>query len=70
MSHATIIAAIDTAIESWSGKPVELAEGNRRVTYRSLKELMEARAYYANLSAGASGSTGFKISKLVSGDGK
>jgi hypothetical protein len=68
VSNATIIAAIDAAIESWAGKPVSMSVNGRTVTYRSLSELMEARKYYASLDASAGDiRDSFKIAQFKSG---
>jgi len=65
--YLAIITVIDTAITSWAGKPVSLSVEGRSVTYRSLKSLIDARHYYAQLAAQAKG-MGFKINPLkVSG---
>lgn len=68
MSTATIIAAIDEAIENWVGKPVSLSINGRIVTYRSLTELIEARRYYASLQAASGPIRGsIKIAQFKSG---
>lgn len=68
MSNATIIAAIDGAIEAWAGKPISLSINGRQVTYRSLKDLTDARTYYSNLSAAAGDiRNSFKIAQYKSG---
>jgi len=59
-----IIAALDTAIENWAGKPVSLSIGGRSITYRALSELIAARRYYAGLNATG---RGFKITNLKAG---
>jgi len=65
--YTTIIAAIDTAIENWAGTPMTLAESGRSVTYRSLRELLDARRYYASLSVSDRNSKGFTIHHLKAG---
>lgn len=68
MSAATIIAAIDTAIENWAGKPISLSVNGRAVTYRSLAELIEARKYYGTVdSATGDIRDGFKIANFRPG---
>ena len=65
---AEIIAAIDTAIASWVGSPVTINEQGNSVTYRSLKELMAARHYYAQLDATSSTSRhGFRLTHIKAG---
>jgi len=68
-SAAEIIAAIDTAILNWAGKPVVLSESGRSVTYRSLKQLLDARTYYQN-QQNASGKHGVRITRPEYGDCK
>ena len=65
--YAAIIEAIDTAITSWAAKPVQLSIEGRSITYRSLKELIEARIYYAKLAARSNNEKGFTITHLKSG---
>ena len=71
MSYATIIAAIDAAIESWADQAVTItAHDGRSITYRSLADLIAARKFYAKLAAGASGAKGFGIGILKAGDAR
>jgi hypothetical protein len=65
VSYATIIETIDTAINTWAGRPVSIAVEGRTITYRSLRELMDARKYYSQLAAGQS-RQGFRITALRS----
>jgi len=65
--YTAIIAAIDAAITDWAGSPVMLTESGRSVTYRSLKELIEARKYYAKLNVASTNSRGFTIRHLKTG---
>jgi hypothetical protein len=70
MSAQTIIDAIDAAIAAWADKPVTLSNNGRTTTYRSLRELIEARRYYASLAASAATTptTGsLRITRLSSG---
>ena len=67
MSYATIIAAIDAAIENWCDKPISLTINNRTVTYRSLTELIKARQEYASLLRTQSGGVGFQIHHIEAG---
>ena len=70
-SYATIIANIDDAINNWVDKPVTVitSEG-KTVTYRSLRELIEARKYYAQLAANQANSKPFKTSIIKAGDAR
>jgi hypothetical protein len=65
MSYATVIAAIDAAIESWAGTAVRISIAGRSIEYRSLGELIEARKYYASLNA--TSTRGFQITNLKAG---
>jgi hypothetical protein len=68
MSYATIIAAIDAAIESWCDKPISISTtGGRSKTYRSLKELIEARQAYSSLLRTQSGGSGYQIHRVEAG---
>lgn len=62
--YAAIIAAIDTAIQNWAGKPMTITVEGRTITYRSFQQLIEARKYYAQLAAQGTGGKGFKITNL------
>lgn len=69
-SYSTIIATIDDAINNWAGQPIQItSEDGRGITYRSLKELIEARTYYAKLQTreNVGGGKGFTITHLKSG---
>ena len=66
--YATIISAIDTAIANWVGRPVSITSPvGGTITYRSLKELIEARIYYAKLAAKSNNKKSFTITHLKSG---
>ena len=65
--YAAIIAEIDAAVVKWAGKPINLSGSGRSVTYRSLKELTEARTYYQSLLSTAGGKKAFHISGFGSG---
>jgi len=66
--YAAIINAIDTAITGWAARPVSITSPmGGTLTYRSLKELIEARIYYAKLAAKSNNKKGFTITHLKSG---
>lgn len=66
--YATIIAAIDTAIENWCDKPISISTtGGRSKTYRSLTELVDARQAYASLLRTQSGGVGYQIHHVKAG---
>ena len=66
--YTAIIAAIDAAILAWCDKPISITTtGGRSKTYRSLKELTEARQAYASLSSTQSGGTGYQIHRVQAG---
>ncbi len=70
-SYADIIAAIDAAVLSWAGQPVRVKdEYNREIEYRSLDELMRARAQYVQLQVSSSGQRGFALQTIQPGDAK
>lgn len=65
---AEIIAAIDDAILAWCDKPVSITTtGGRSKTYRSLKELIDARSAYASLLRTQAGGVGFQIHHIQPG---
>ena len=66
-THASIIAAIDTAIETWAGKPQSLSINGRTTVYRSLADLVAARQHYAQLDQAKQGAVGFQIHHITSG---
>lgn len=67
-SYTTILATIDDAINNWAGKAVHITSASgRSITYRNLKELIDARKYYAGLAAKANNAKGFTITHLKSG---
>lgn len=67
MSYATIITAIDNAIETWAGKPVTMTLNGHTNTYRTFEELLTARKYYAGLLASAAPSSALRFSRFQSG---
>lgn len=64
---AEIIAAIDTAILAWCGKPVTISQNGLQVTYRSLTELTAARTYYSGMLHSQGASTAFQIHEFAAG---
>ena len=67
MSYATIIAAIDAAIEAWAGKPVTVTLDGHTNTYRTFDELRAARKYYAGLVAASAPSSALRMTRFNSG---
>lgn len=67
MSYATIIAAIDAAIEAWAGKPVTLTVNGHTNTYRTFEELLSARKYYAGLASSSAPSSALRMTRFNSG---
>ena len=67
MSYATIIAAIDSAIEKWAGRPVSVTVNGKTSVYRSLVELTAARSYYASLVSTSGGAVGFQLHRIKAG---
>ena len=68
--YAAIIDAIDTAITNWTDQPVNISIAGRSITYRSLKELLDARRYYVQLATTSRVGRGFTITNLKAGNGK
>lgn len=68
--YQAIVDAIDAAITSWVDKPVTLSIAGRSMTYRSLKELTDARTLYAKLAITNRVGRGFTITNLKAGDAK
>lgn len=68
--YQAIIDAIDAAITNWVDKPVNISIAGRSITYRSLKELIDARNHYARLAVAKRTGRGFTITNLKAGDGK
>ena len=66
-TYASIIAAIDTAIETWAGKPQSISINGRTTVYRALTDLVAARQHYAQLSQVYQGKVGFQIHHITSG---
>lgn len=62
--YTAIIDAIDEAILSWVGEPVQLQEQGKMVTYRSLTQLLDARRYYAKLQLQINNKKPFRITHL------
>ena len=68
--YQAIIDVIDAAITNWVDKPVNISIAGRSITYRSLKELIDARNHYARLAVAKRTGRGFTITNLKAGDGK
>jgi hypothetical protein len=68
--YQAIVDAIDAAITSWVDKPVTLSIAGRSLTYRSLKDLIDARSLYAKLAIASRVGRGYTITNLKAGDGK
>jgi len=67
-SYQEIIDAIDEAILAWAGKPLTLMQGGHSVTYRSLDDLLKARAVYTKLlNAPTSSSPGYLLRRIKAG---
>ena len=61
--YDSILLKIDQAIEAGIAAPGSLTDGNQSIQYRNLKDLLDARQYYARLnSRPASGLSTRKIS--------
>jgi hypothetical protein len=68
VSYSSIIAAIDAAIEAQAAKPLTInAPDGRAHTYRTLKELTDARQYYARLESKRKNPRGFTMSRIKMG---
>tara|TARA_Y100000310_G_scaffold50635_1_gene46626 strand:+ start:495 stop:710 length:216 start_codon:yes stop_codon:yes gene_type:complete len=68
MSSATIISALDAAIEAQGDKPLTLTINNKSVTYRTLDSMLAARKYYESLRDTASEvRDGFKVANFKYG---
>jgi len=66
--YQAIVDAIDTAIENWVEKPVSISVSDFSITYRSLRELIEARRHYAKLAITKKTGRGFTITNLKAGN--
>jgi len=67
-TYTAIIAAIDAAILEGVSGPGEITfRDGRKLVYRSLDDLIRARATYVSLKNAASGSSGFVIRKKQNG---
>ena len=66
-SYQSIINAIDDAILSWAGSPVNITFKGRSTTYRSLTELTAARTYYSNLLQSEAKTDRFQLRRIKAG---
>jgi len=66
-TYAEIIAKIDDAIYDWIDKPVTISHNNRTTTFRTLDELLQARAKYVKLQSVASSGGGLRFSNIKAG---
>ena len=62
-----IVDAIDAAILAWCDDPVSLTINGRSVTYRSLDELIRARATYTHLVNAAAENIGVQFRRITAG---
>lgn len=66
-TYSDILTAIDTAIETWVGRPKILMINGRRTEFHSLDELISTRKYYAKLVAQAAGKKRVQVMRIVHG---
>lgn len=67
MSNATIIAAIDSAIENWAGRPASVTVSGKTIVYRTLADLVAARKVYASQLRTSGGAVGFQQHHIKAG---
>jgi len=65
--YSAIVDAIDAAILAGVTKPGTLTVDGKTITYRTLGELRNTRAYYAKLAARAAGKRGFSLGRFTAG---
>lgn len=66
-TYSDIVSAIDTAIETWVGRPKVFMINGRRTEFHSLDELIRTRDYYQRKIDQAAGKKRFKITRVVHG---
>ncbi len=68
--YQAILDAIDTAILAGVSQPSSLTVSGRTITYRSLKDLMDARTRISNLLQATTGTVAFQLHNVRHGDAK
>jgi len=67
-SYQDILDEIDAAVLAWAGKPMTLSQAGSSVTYRTLAELLKARAFYQKLlHTPTSSSPGYLLRRIKPG---